>query len=339
MSSKFKGIVSIIVILLLIVHLLFFYFIKYKNQGLTLEDFSFGNIGNVLNLVFTLILIIGLIIYSFLKKNSVRSVLIILYSIILSALLLACWLTQNVKIPGNDIYYFDQPLNKIMVGGIFSLYQFMQFIFISVIWLSVFTEKKLMFIRVLVNSVIIFIILLLFAYFYMDIQISRHSEDFKVNDETNIAVVLGAAVWSNNQPSPTLVSRVNKAARLYKKGIVNKIQLTGSNAPGELSEAEVAYRYIVTKGVDSSNIFVETNTTSTTEQIKFIKQNLILTNSFKNIIVVSDEYHLTRVKEISRFYNVKLMAASSDLNLSFDKMLYNKIRESVGLLIFWFFAL
>lgn len=339
MSKKSKAVISFLTIILLSAHLLIFYFIKYKNQGLSLADFSIYNIGNILNLVFSLILIVGLIIFIFHKKSTVTVKSIIIYSSALSLLLFFCWLTLIITIPQSDIYYFDQPLNKIIVGGIFFLYLFVQINFISFIWLNLFTEKKLIFIRVLINSFIILIVLVLFAYFYMDIQTGRHTENWNVNNETNIAVVLGAAVWSDNKPSPTLVSRVDKAARLYKKGIVNKIQLTGSNAPGELSEAEVAYMYIITKDVDSANIWIETNTTSTTEQIKFIKQNLILPYSFDNIIVVSDEYHLTRVKEISRFYNVKLMVASSELKLSFDSMLYNKIRESVGLLIFWFFAL
>jgi vancomycin permeability regulator SanA len=339
MSLKLKGIISFVIILLLTAHLIIFYFIKYKNQGLDLSDFSLNNIGNILNLVFTSVLVIGILVYAFYKKSPLKPGIIVIHSVILSAILLICSLTLVINIPSSGIYYFEQPLNKIIVGGIFFLYQFMQFIFISIVWLSLFTEKKLMFIRVLVNSVIVIIALLLFAYLYIDFNSGRQSENWVINDKSNIAVVLGAAVWSDNQPSPTLASRVNKAARLFKKGVVNKIQLTGSNAPGELSEAEVALRYIITKDIDTSNIWIETNTTSTAEQIKFIKQNLILPHKFDNIIVVSDEYHLTRVKEISRFYNVKVMPASSDLKLSFDKILYNKIRESIGLLIFWFFAL
>ena len=160
-----------------------------------------------------------------------------------------------------------------------------------------------------------------------------------ISNDKNIAVVLGAAVWSVNKPSPTLASRLDKAVRLYKKGIVNKIQLTGSNAPGELTEAEVALNYLLKKDVDTSDIYMENQTTSTTEQIRFIKNNLVAARIFNNIFIVSDQYHLARINEISRFYNIKVILAASELTLSFDNMLYNKIRESIAMVVFWCFAL
>jgi vancomycin permeability regulator SanA len=167
----------------------------------------------------------------------------------------------------------------------------------------------------------------------------NYSEKWSYKGNSNIAVVLGAAVWSYDKPSPTLASRIDKAAKLYRKGIVNKIQLTGSNAPGERSEAEVALGYIIQKDIDSSDILVENKTTSTTDQVRFIKNNLVAAERFDNIFIVSDKYHLGRVNEISKFYNLNVMLAASELNLSFNTMLTSRIRECIALLIFWCFAL
>ena len=211
--------------------------------------------------------------------------------------------------------------------------------FISVVWLRLLTTKNLIFIRVIVNSLIAVIVLLLFAYFFMDLKMKSYSEDLQKRKGDNIGVVLGAAVWSGNKPSPTLASRIDKAAELYKEGIINKVQLTGSNAPGELSEAEVAYNYILKKGVNSSDIMIEAKTTSTNEQIKFIKQELVPIENFDNIYIISDEYHLVRVREISRFFDLNVKVVASELRLSFDSMLYYRVRESVALLIFWCFAI
>ena len=154
----------------------------------------------------------------------------------------------------------------------------------------------------------------------------------------NIGVVLGAAVWTN-EPSPSLKSRVDKAFELYKDGSIQKIQLTGGNAPGELSEAEIAYDYIKTRKIDTTNVWIEKNTTSTTEQIHFIKTKLGTIPGVNDIIVISDSYHLPRVKEIADFYLLDVKVASSDLDLRFDSKLYNKVRESAAILIFWFFAI
>ncbi|MFN3478156.1 MAG: FAD-dependent oxidoreductase, partial [bacterium] len=64
-------------------------------------------------------------------------------------------------------------------------------------------------------------------------------------------VVLGAAVWSDNKPSPILAARVDKAIDLMKNFNVEKVYFTGSNAPGELSEAEVALNYLKSKNISA----------------------------------------------------------------------------------------
>ena len=123
-----------------------------------------------------------------------------------------------------------------------------------------------------------------------------------------------------------------------EKGKVNSIYLTGSNAPGELAESEVALKYIQKSKSITSNIFTETETTSTNEQIRFIKQKLLSDSEKKNIIVISDSYHLVRVMEISKFQNIQIQVAASDLSLSFEKAFYFKFREALALTVFWFFA-
>lgn len=339
MSSKTKRIVAAFVIFVFIVHLLLLYYTKYHNQSLPFSDFRLLNIGNILNFVFTLILIIGILVYSLRDKSNLKPETLIIYTVVSSFLLILCILSSFIKLSPNNIYIFEQSFNKLIVGFIFASYQFVILMFISVVWLRLLTTKNLIFIRVIVNSLIAVIVLLLFAYFFMDLKMKSYSEDLQKRKGDNIGVVLGAAVWSGNKPSPTLASRIDKAAELYKEGIINKVQLTGSNAPGELSEAEVAYNYILKKGVNSSDIMIEAKTTSTNEQIKFIKQELVPIENFDNIYIISDEYHLVRVREISSFFDLNVKVVASELRLSFDSMLYYRVRESVALLIFWCFAI
>lgn len=339
MLRKSKGVAAFFVVLLLMLHLVVLYFIKYKNQQIPFTDFTLLNPGNVINLSFTFFLVIGVIIYCFKKETSISLKPVIFYTILSSALLILCVLTLFIKLPENNIYVFEQALNKFIVGGIFTLYQFVLLLFISFVWIRPFTEKDFIFLRVFFNTVIIVIIFLLFSYFYIELKTNNYSEDWETNGKTNVGVVLGAAVWSGNKPSPTLASRIDKAAKLYKKGVVGRIQLTGSNAPGELSEAEVALDYILTKDVDSADILIENQTTSTSDQMRFVKNVLVASGIFKDIFIVSDQYHLTRVNEISRFYNLKVNLVASELELSFDNKLYNRIRECIALAIFWCFAL
>jgi vancomycin permeability regulator SanA len=178
--------------------------------------------------------------------------------------------------------------------------------------------------------------LFIFSVIYM--VMNKSSSEIKNPDNSNIGVVLGAAVWSN-KPSPTLSSRADKAAELLMKGKINSIQLTGSNAPGELSEAEMAYNYLSSKEVNMNNVYMESQTTSTNEQIRFIKANLYNKPGIDEIIIISDSYHLPRIKEICRFHQIRTKVVASDLVHSLKDKIYYNLREAVGLIIFWFFAL
>jgi uncharacterized SAM-binding protein YcdF (DUF218 family) len=107
-----------------------------------------------------------------------------------------------------------------------------------------------------------------------------------------------------------------------------------------MSEAEVAYEYARVKGVDTTRIIIENYTSSTTDQIRWIKNNLLNNKeSVGDIILVSDGYHLLRVIEISKFFNLDIKVAESVHKLNFKDKIYNKVRESIALFNFWNFAL
>ncbi|HSD63038.1 MAG TPA: YdcF family protein [Ignavibacteriaceae bacterium] len=232
----------------------------------------------------------------------------------------------------------NQPLNKIFVSGLFCIYQFIQFILTVEIWLSIFRKPGYIFIHSFFDSVVITLILLVFAFFYSGINKNYDIEEYAYKNGIDVGVVLGAAVWTN-EPSPSLKSRVDKAFNLYKIGEIQKIQLTGGNAPGELSEAEMAFKYLKTKNIDTNDVWIEKNTTSTSEQIQFINFRLMVKPQIRSVIVISDSYHLPRVKQIADFYHLNLRVASSNLDLRFENKIYYKMRESAAILIFWFFAI
>ncbi|MBK7819424.1 MAG: YdcF family protein [Sphingobacteriaceae bacterium] len=113
--------------------------------------------------------------------------------------------------------------------------------------------------------------------------------------------MLGAAVWSDNQPSPSLKARVDKAIQLFNDKKIDMIQLTGSHAPGELSESDVAFDYIMKSDINPKFIWKENRTTSTLEQIQFIRNEILTRKDVGEITIISDTYHLPRVMEIANF--------------------------------------
>ena len=328
-----------IAILILLFDLLLLYYIKYENQGLPLSKFNFFYTGNILNAFFAFLAVLGLILYAIKKKTNFKPLLIILFPVILTALLIISYESTKIHLPLPNIYFIDHPLSLILIGALFSFYQYVQFMFIAVLWFNILGGKELIFVRAIADSAALVMLILALTFVYINLK-KNFRKDFTPDKKLeNVAVVLGAAVWSHNSPSPSLAARADKAVELYKKGIVQKIQLTGGNAPGEMTEAEVADNYIKLSHVKSKDIWLENKTVSTADQIRFIRDSILTKPNIGKIIIVSDSYHLTRVHEMCGFFGVKAALAASNLKMNFEHNLYYKFKESIALLVFWFFAL
>ena len=320
-----------------VVQLIFLLFIKYSNQSLSLRDFSLANLGNIFNLVISVILISGIV--TALKREKVTIKPLIIFTIITSLTLCLAFLSTLVRFPGSSFYIVGQPGDKVFDAFLFTIYEFLLFTFISYVWLKVFNSNKHVVLRSLANGVFLLMLFLLVTFIFIQTK-GYNSACWKLSkNKKNIIVVLGAAVWSDNKPSPSLSSRVDEAIKLYNDGYGGKIILTGSNAPGEMSEAEVAYNYAKSRGMDMNNVEYETITTSTIEQVNFIKRNLLQRSDIADIIVVSDSYHLMRVLEVSEFFKTRIKVAAAKTSMDFQENLYRQLRESIALNVFWSFAL
>jgi len=339
MPKKNQNYEFIITFIVLLFQLVFLYAVKYLNQQLPFTDFSLLNIGNILNLLVYTGIITG--IYFVIKKEkSLVSKKVILSFIIISwLLLLIAFASTRFNIVSSSVYILNQPGDKVLTGLLFLLFLLTLLYLLIFLWSRIFTKQKSKVLKNILTTVLMIFVSLVVIIIYID-NISYTSGRWAISkSKKNIAVVLGAAVWTGNIPSPTLSSRVDKALELLDQGFIGKIVLTGGKAPGELPESEVAYAYARAKGVDTSKVRIESLTSSTSDQIRWVKNNLSNDDSVAEIILISDAYHLPRAIEISKFYNLNTKVAESVHKLNFNDLLYNKIRESIALFIFWNFAL
>jgi len=107
------------------------------------------------------------------------------------------------------------------------------------------------------------------------------------------AVVLGAAVWSN-QVSPVFRERINHAIELYRQHKVRKIIFTGGQGnPNEPTEAEAARAYALQNGVPKGDILIEESSHTTFENIVYARQ-LARDNGLNKVLIVSDPMHMKR---------------------------------------------
>lgn len=166
---------------------------------------------------------------------------------------------------------------------------------------------------------------------FKDDHLKYESGKFKANS----GVILGAAVWGGNRPSPVLKERINKGYEIYKNNYVPKLVITGGGSPNELTEGEVSKNVLIKYGVDPDDLFLESSSNSTVEQIHFVRDKLYKEKNWDKIIVVSDKYHLLRAGQICNFNNINADCMASDKELSAGMNITLCLKESLAIIIFW----
>lgn len=156
--------------------------------------------------------------------------------------------------------------------------------------------------------------------------------------EYDAGVILGAAVWSGDKPSPVLRERINRGYDLLTSESVQFLVLTGGRAPNELPEAEVARRELLKRGADPTRIVLETHTSSTLEQILYIRDQLQKKQGWHSFIIISDQFHLKRALEICQFNDIEAVGVSSESPLGPQNLALYHLRESGALILYWLFG-
>jgi len=322
--------------------LIFLYFIKYRIYNLSLSNFDLSYIGNILNLIISGLIIVILILSIFIQKHlklvNLQVYLNLLFLSVLLLLLLAILLAKDfytLRMLSKNDYEFE----KIVSVLVWLIYFFIKLFGLNYLFLRFVHIKQALIPKVFLLSAFYSSAIIVFAFLKIFITSKSGEEYFLKKDEKfDAIIVLGAAVWKGNIPSPIYEGRLNKAIDLLDRNFSNRVILTGSNAPFELSEAKVGKNYLEKRGISPSIIYIEETTTSTIEQMHFIRSEVINEKKFTRVLVVSDAFHLPRVIEIAKFLSIEIKVARSNLNIEFINNIWYRIKESVLITIFWLFA-
>ncbi|MBC8165176.1 MAG: YdcF family protein [Bryobacteraceae bacterium] len=128
----------------------------------------------------------------------------------------------------------------------------------------------------------------------------RHQSNLDEALPADIIVIMGAAEY-RGKPSPVLRARIDHAFELYRRHLAPRILTTGG-AGGDpvYTEGGVARDYLVRKGVPSEAILVESEGESTWQSTAAAAE-MMRRMGLTSCIVVSDGYHIFRVKKMLEF--------------------------------------
>jgi uncharacterized SAM-binding protein YcdF (DUF218 family) len=108
-------------------------------------------------------------------------------------------------------------------------------------------------------------------------------------------VVLGSRVRPDGRPGNSLTARVQQAVRLYTRGLADRMIFSGGVGGYPPAEAEAAARLAMALGVPRTAILCEPDSHNTRQNARYTAA-LCAQFHWERVIVVSDPYHLWRVR-------------------------------------------
>jgi uncharacterized SAM-binding protein YcdF (DUF218 family) len=182
-------------------------------------------------------------------------------------------------------------------------------------------------------------IALLIAVAFVSFEVARVAREIQSVSQVDEAqpadaiIVLGAAEYRGH-PSPVLEARLNHALLLYLKGMAPRVITTGG-AGGDpvFTEGSVSRTYLAQHGVPPEAIVVEREGESTAQSVAAVAEIMRRMN-LKSAIVVSDGYHIFRVKKMLESSGVKVYGSPRPSIPEGEwRARWQDIRQAIGYLL------
>ena len=126
-------------------------------------------------------------------------------------------------------------------------------------------------------------------------------------ENVDCILILGCRVYSN-EPSVMLRDRVMQGVELYKLGVSETVFMTGDSRDRYYDETGTMSRLAQENGVPEENIVTDRYGLSTYDSI-FRAAKVY---GYKKIIIVTQEYHLTRALYIAKQFGIDSYGVASD---------------------------
>ena len=127
-------------------------------------------------------------------------------------------------------------------------------------------------------------------------KIVRGNKDYAIDEKYDAIVVLGAGLRADGTPSNMLEDRLKGAIELYKKGVSQKIIVSGDCSGEDYDEVSAMKKYCIDNGVAEDDVIRDDAGYSTYETM----DNVVNGMGYERIIVVTQKYHVYRSVYIAR---------------------------------------
>ena len=178
------------------------------------------------------------------------------------------------------------------------------------------------------------------AYLIVFIIVGLHAQDVLKRHQArkaDAALILGNRAYIDGAPNPCLTGRVDKGVLLARQGLVSMLVMSGGRDNEDYRiEAEVMTAYAKSRGYQG-RILLESRSGSTQQNLEFSAPILKAAN-IKNVIIVSEPYHLWRIEKLvtaghlGHDFTVSYAAAPSQCWITWGMLFKGALREPLAIM-------
>ncbi|MBU1034471.1 YdcF family protein [Patescibacteria group bacterium] len=158
-----------------------------------------------------------------------------------------------------------------------------------------------------------------------DVQLHYYKKIFKRGDgvkDAPVAIVLGASVKLNGEPSDALRDRLLVGQNLYERGVVKKILITGDDGKYHINEIKTMREFLDNLGVASEDIIEDGHGYRTYESCK----RAIEVFNIRQAVVVTQRFHLGRALYLCNRLGMDATGVTADLT-TYDRLIFFTLRD------------
>ena len=130
-----------------------------------------------------------------------------------------------------------------------------------------------------------------------------------MQDNFDAIIVLGNST-RGEEIGGIMKNRLEKALEIYGSNQKTKIILSGGKREKGVSEAQKMKRYLKERSLAEEIFILEEQSRNTFENLKNSKE-IIIKHQFKNIALITSDYHLKRASMIAKSLDINISAISA----------------------------
>ncbi len=146
-----------------------------------------------------------------------------------------------------------------------------------------------------------------------------------------VGLVLGARVYSDGQLSRMLADRVDAGIKLYDRGIVKKLLMSGDNRTENYNEVTAMRNYAIRHGVPSNDVVRDFAGFRTYDSIYRAKKLW----GVDEMIIISQKFHLPRALYIADKLGIEAVGVYAVDN-KYRSLARAELREKAARVVAWF---